>query len=268
MGKNRMFWAILLVGLGLLFLANNLGLMSINVWSLFWPVFLILLGIWFLLGNAMGSSEMVLEEGSIDLAGAERASVQVKHGAGQLTVNSSAESGTLASGTFAYGLDARVKQDGNQLNVVMKPKTPVFPDVLLPWNWVTGKGLEWNFGFTKEIPLNLVFEIGAVDAHLNLSDLQVKDLRLKTGASATDLTLPASAGMTQVKIEAGVASVNIHIPDGVAARVEAEAGLASVSVDQNRFPKVNGYYQSAGYEDAENKLDIRIETGLGSIEIH
>ena len=40
MRTSRMFWAILLVGMGFLFLANNLGLVSIDVWGLFWPVFL------------------------------------------------------------------------------------------------------------------------------------------------------------------------------------------------------------------------------------
>jgi hypothetical protein len=262
-----MFWAILLVGLGFLFLANNLGLMSVNVWGLIWPAFLILLGISFLLGNVRGSEEMVLEEGSIDLEGAEGATVTVKHGAGKLTVNSGAESGTLASGMFANGLDARVKRDGNQLIVTMQPQSPVFPDVMFPWNWTSGKGFQWEFGFTKDIPLNLVFETGAVDAHLDLAGLQVKDLLLKTGASSTNLTLPAAAGFTHVKIEAGVAAVNIRVPEGVAARVEAEVGLASVSVNQSRFPKLNGYYQSVDYESAENKVDIRIETGLGAIEI-
>lgn len=267
MRTNRMFWAILLVGLGFLFLANNLGLMSVNVWGLIWPAFLILLGISFLLGNVRGSEEMVLEEGSIDLEGAEGATVTVKHGAGKLTVNSSAESGTLASGMFANGLDARVKRDGNQLIVTMQPQSPVFPDVMFPWNWTSGKGFQWEFGFTKDIPLNLVFETGAVDAHLDLAGLQVKDLLLKTGASSTNLTLPAAAGFTHVKIEAGVAAVNIRVPEGVAARVEAEVGLASVSVNQSRFPKLNGHYQSVDYESAENKVDIRIETGLGAIKI-
>ncbi len=267
MRTNRMFWAILLVGLGFLFLANNLGLMSVNVWGLIWPAFLILLGIWFLMGKTWASEEIVLEEGSIDLEGAERATVTVKHGAGKLTVNSSAESGTLASGMFANGLDARVKRDGNQLNVIMKSHSPVFPDVMFPWNWTTGKGFQWDFGFTKDIPLNLVFETGAVDAHLDLADLQVKDLLLKTGASSTNLTLPAEAGLTQVKVEAGAAAVIIRVPEGVAARMKTEVGLAAVSVNQSRFPKLNGYYQSADYESAENKADIRIEAGLGSIEI-
>ncbi len=267
MRTNRMFWAILLVGLGFLFLANNLGLISVNVWGLIWPAFLILMGISFLLGSARSSEEMVLEEGSIALEGAERATVTVKHGAGKLTVNSSAESGTLASGMFANGLDARVKRDGTQLNVIMQSHSPVFPEVMFPWNWTTGKGFQWDFGFTKSIPLNLVFETGAVDAHLDLADLQVKDLLLKTGASSTNLTLPAEAGLTQVKVKAGAAAVIIRVPEGVAVRMKVEVGLAAVSVNQSRFPELNGYYQSADYESAENKADIRVKAGLGSIEI-
>ncbi len=191
----------------------------------------------------------------------------VKHGVGKLTVNSSAESGTLASGTFSYGLKTRIARDGNQLQVMMQPKSPIFPDAIFPWNWTTGKGFQWDFGFTKDIPLNLVFETGAVDANLDLSDLQVKDMVLKTGASSTNLLLPAAAGLTHVKIEVGAAAVIIRVPEGVAARIETEVGLTSIAVNQSRFPKLNGYYQSVDYESAENKVDIRIEAGLGSIEI-
>ena len=268
MRTNRIVWAILLVALGFLFLANNLGFINVNVWGLIWPVFLILMGISFLIGTSRGSSDVVYEEESIALNDAEAATVRVKHGAGSLVIDSSADTGTLASGTFAYGLDARVKQVGTQLDVVMQPKVPVFPDVIFPWNWISGKGFQWEFGFTKEIPLNLIFETGAAEANIDLTDLLVKDLKLNTGASSTDLKLPARAGLTNLKMEAGAASVKIHVPDGVAARVEASAGLASVSVDQNRFPKMNGYYQSADYEEAENKVNIQIETGVASIEIY
>ena len=268
MRTNRIVWAILLVGLGFLFLANNLGFINVNVWGLIWPVFLILMGISFLMGTARGSMDVEVEEGSIALNNAEGATVRVKHGAGTLVVDSSADAGTLASGNFAHGLDARVKQVGTQLDVVMQPKTPVFPDVIFPWNWISGKGFQWEFGFAKQIPLNLIFDTGAGEANLDLTDLQVKDLRLNTGASSTNLKLPAGAGLTNLKIEAGAASIVIYVPEGVAARVETSAGLASISVDQNRFPKMNGYYQSADYEETKNKVNMRIETGVASIEIH
>ena len=73
---------------------------------------------------------------------------------------------------------------------------------------------------------------------------------------------------TYLKIEAGAASINVQVPEGVAARIELGHGLASVNVNQTRFPKEGGIYQSPDYEKAENKVDIRIETGVSSIEIH
>ena len=269
MRSGRMFWAVVLIVLGFLFLGANLGLLSTNVWRLFWPAFLVLLGVWFLVGSSLkGSSGLEMEEGSVDLGNAQSAAVTVKHGAGMLTLSGSAEAGKLVSGSFAGGLDARVQDKGERLEVVLQPHSRAFPDVVFPGSWVSGKGLAWDFSFTKEIPLDLVFEIGAVDAHLDLTELKVKDLAVKTGASSTEIKLPAAAGSTYFKVGAGAASVDITVPQGVAARIEAEAGLASVEVDQSRFPKANGIYQSPDYDSAENKVEIRIETGMASIEIH
>lgn len=269
MRSGRVFWAVVLIVLGVIFLAANMGLLSMNVWGLFWPVFLVLLGVWFLVGSSLkGSSGLEMEQGSVDLGGAQSASVTVKHGAGRLSLGGSADAGKLVSGSFANGLDARVNDSGGRLQVVLQPQSRAFPDVFFPGSWVSGGGLAWDFSLSKEIPLDLVFEIGAVDAHLDLTELKVKDLVVKTGASSTAVKLPAAAGSTYFKVEAGAASMDIEIPQGVAARIEAESGLASIKVDESRFPKGNGIYQSPEYESAENKVDIRIETGVASIEIH
>ena len=203
----------------------------------------------------------------MDLEDAQQASITIKHGAGRLKIDASAEEGKLVSGTFANGLDARVRKVDTGLDVVLQPHRQAFPDVMFPGNWLSGRGLSWDCGFTKEIPLNLVFETGAGEAKLDLTDLMVKELVLKTGASSTEVKLPAQAGTTYFKVEAGAASLVIDIPEGVAARIEADAGLASVTVDQNRFPKQGGFYQSEDFEDAKNKVDIRIETGMASIDI-
>ena len=267
MRSNRMFWAIFLVGAGFLFLADSLGIVRINVWNLIWPAFLILLGIWFLVGNSLGNQDIDMELGSVDLGDAESASIVVKHGAGRLSLDSSAEAGKLVSGSFATGLKAQVEKDGTRLKVVLEPRIRGFSEMGFPGNWIAGKGIRWDFGLAKDIPLDLVFEIGAVDAYLDLTDLLVKNLVLETGVSSTDLKLPAAAGTTHLKVEAGVASVVIHVPANVSARVKAEAGLASVSVNKERFPKQNGIYQSSDYETAENKVDIQIETGVASIEV-
>jgi hypothetical protein len=38
-------------------------------------------------------------------------------------------------------------------------------------------------------------------------------------------------------------------------------------VDSQRFPMMGDAYQSADYNEAQNKLDLDLETGVGSVDI-
>ena len=94
------------------------------------------------------------------------------------------------------------------------------------------------------------------------------ELDIDTGASSTEVTLPANAGNTLVDIDSGAASVKVSIPTGVAARIRVKSGIASVNVDSNRFPRQDGgLYQSADYPTAANRADITIDTGVGSVDV-
>ena len=81
------------------------------------------------------------------------------------------------------------------------------------------------------------------------------------------ITLPWAAGHTMATIKAGAADLDISIPQGVAARVRAQVGLSSLSIDQARFPKTGDYFISPEYEQATNRLDIRLDSGLASVNI-
>jgi len=262
-----LFWGVILILIGALLLLNNLGVLNVNVWSLIWPVFLIALGLRILWGVVVGPRPIEAEEVTIPLEGAGRARVRIRHGAGRLRVSAGAGPGELAAGTFGGGLDHRVRRDGDMLDVEMRVPSDGFPHFVMPWNWGPGGALDWSFGLNNEIPLSLDLETGASDTRLDLTDLRVTDLRLKTGASATDLTLPASAGHTRVDIGAGAASVNIRVPSGVTARIRVKGGLAGINVDTSRFPRMGDTYQSTDYDTAPNKVDVDIETGVGSIDV-
>ena len=163
--------------------------------------------------------------------------------------------------------DPGVRRDGDTLDIEMHMPSDGFPHFFMPWYWGPGGALDWSFGLNSEIPLSLDLETGASDTRLDLTDLRVTDLRLKTGASATHLTLPANAGHTRVDIGAGAASVNIRVPSAVAARIRVKGGLAGINVDTSRFPRMGDTYQSMGYDTAPNKVDIDIETGVGSVDV-
>jgi hypothetical protein len=267
MRRSSLFWGGILILVGALLLLNNLGILDVNIWSLIWPLFLIALGLWLLWGILAGPRLAEAEEVTIPLEGAERARVRVRHGAGRLHISAGAGPGELAAGTFGGGLDYRVKREGDTLDVEMRVPAGVFPGFAFPWMWGRGGMLDWSLGLNGEIPLSLELEAGANDMRLDLADLRVTDLRLQTGASATDLMLPANAGHTRAEIRSGAASVTIRVPSGVAARIRVKGGLAGITVDKSRFPRRGDVYQSADYDTAPNKVDVDVETGVGSIDV-
>ena len=79
--------------------------------------------------------------------------------------------------------------------------------------------------------------------------------------------MPANAGMTRTRFETGAASVKVHVPDGVAARIRAQGGLASIQIDASRFPQQGDIYKSADYETANNRIDFEVQLGVGSVQI-
>lgn len=264
MRRGGLFWGIILLLVGLLLLLNNLDVIAVDVWGAMVAVVLIAVGVSLLWGMLAGSGAVQGDEVAIPLEGAGHARIRVKHGAGRLRVSGGTSPDALVEGTFSSGLRYRTQLSGEELDVEMSPGG--FPFGLMPWSWGR-EGLGWSFALNSEIPLSLSFETGASDAHLDLSEVRVSDLRLSTGASSVNVTLPSHAGRTQVRVEAGAASVALRVPPGVAGRVRFQGALASVHVDQNRFPRRGGVYQSPDYDTAEDRVDIEIEAGIGSLRV-
>jgi len=136
------------------------------------------------------------------------------------------------------------------------------------WSWYPGESLDWDIHLNGEIPLSLKIDSGASSSTLDLTNLKVVDLDIDTGASSTEVSLPANAGNTRVDIDSGASSLNLRIPVGVAARIRVKSGIASVKRRLEPLPPPGWrLYQSADYETAANRADITIDTGVGSVEI-
>jgi hypothetical protein len=264
MRKGTIFWGAIIILLGVFLLVNNF--VEIDIGRFFWPLFLILLGLWVLWGVLSGPRSFETEEATIPLEGAGEARVHIGHGAGRLRVSGGAGPGELLSGTFGGGLEQKVKREGNVLDVKLSVRVSG-AHFAFPWMWGPGRTLDWEVSLNEDIPLSLNLETGASDTRVDLTDLRVTDLRLQTGASSSEITLPASAGHTKAVIRSGAASVKVRVPDGVAAHIKAGGGIADIQVKKSRFPRVGGVYQSEDYATAENKVDIDIETGVGSISV-
>ena len=265
MRRDYIFWGMVLILLGGLMFLNNADIRlpgGINPMQLFWPSALILLGGWIMVGYFLrGSAES--EQVSIDLQGANQASLKLSHGAGRIVVGGGAAPGQLLDGSFSGGIKHTAHLSGDRLDAHLESRPFAFPPFISGW-----QGMGWNFNLNRDIPITLKLETGASQAEFDLRDVKVTDLKVSTGASKTDITLPANAGMTSVKVELGAASLDMVVPQGVAARIRAEQGISSIEIDTARFPYSNGIYESPDYSSVPNKADIVIEAGVGRVAVH
>ena len=148
----------------------------------------------------------------------------------------------------------------------MRLKTP--SDLFWGLSPVNGfEGLTWDMKLIRNIPIRLFIKSGADESALDLRDLKVVEIKIETGASATHLILPAAAGLTNGSIQTGASSVDILVPEGVAARFLIKHGMAGISVNTARFVQNGNVYETPGFLASANRIEMTIETGVGSVEI-
>jgi hypothetical protein len=264
--NSRTFWPFVLIVAGILFLLDNLGVLPGNAWGWIWPLVLVGVGLNLLLGRRPAAPETA--EGSLPLAGATSARLTVRHGAGRLEARAGAPAGMLLAGTFGGGLRQQAQRQGNELDVTLQAGDQDWTDWLWPWNWGgPHTRRDWNLALSPEIPLRLSFDTGASESRLDLSELRVTELRINTGASSTEVTLPAQAGHTRARITAGAAAVKVSVPGGVAARIRGHMGAGALNIDPARFPRRGNVYESDGFEAAANRVELEVEGGAGEISV-
>lgn len=264
MRRNQLFWGVILLLVGGLMLAGEMGIRLPNgnsLLSLFWPVALILFGGWVLLSAFLGRN-IETESASIDLQGAREASVKINHGAGEFRFHSGAGMNELVHGTFTGGLEHKASRNGDRLEVKMRPAN----DFIAFPSFFTNNQLDWDVAFNASIPTALDMNLGANKSVIDLHDMTITDLRLKSGASDTDLTLPAQ-GRLSADFEVGAASLTLIVPDGMSAKIRSAIGAGDISVNQSRFPRRDGAYQSPDFESAANAVDVFVKGGAVSVRV-
>ncbi|OFV80530.1 MAG: hypothetical protein A2W26_12185 [Acidobacteria bacterium RBG_16_64_8] len=266
--SGRTVWAVVLIGLGVWFVLDSLDVLGGRGWSLLWPVVIIAIGLALILSRRR-SRQPVPTLDALALDGATHCRITIRHGAGRLTVRGGAASELLYSGRFGGSVERTVARFGDVLEVALGASGRDWPYLVVPWTWTKGHpGLEWDILLGAVPALDLVFETGASESHLDMSGLRVERFQVKTAASRTRIIAPTGVGLTRGRISSGAASVDVVVPSGVAAHISGVMGLGALHVDQGRFPKnEKGYYESPGYADAPDRLELEVEGGVGAVTV-
>ncbi len=154
------------------------------------------------------------------------------------------------------------------------------------FNWVgNSRRLRWDIHLNPTLPTDLEVVGGVGKSDLDLSGLNLKSLRVSSGAGEINLTLPGGVysarvdcGVGQVnltvkhgatldlqlgggtgeinltiedgasvstRIRAGVGAVNVRVPEAAAVKLNAKSGIGDISVAP-RIPRVSG--SSSGFD--------------------
>jgi uncharacterized membrane protein len=210
------------------------------------------------------------EEASIPLAGAKFANLKFKHSGGHLLIAPHTDPEVLIGGVFGGGVDVKLERvDAAASALISHPKQAGFMSLRFPWAWSKVNSLDWAVELNRAIPISLSVEFGGGQGDLNLRDLNIAELNLKTSASSMNVTLPAGVTQTRSSFEASVVSLIIRVPEGLAARIRSEKALSTAEIDLNRFLMVrDGHeYRTADYENSAHCADIWINLSIGSVKI-
>lgn len=124
----------------------------------------------------------------------------------------------------------------------------------------------WTVRFNEEVPLSLTLDFGAGEGDLDLRGVHLLSLDIDMGVG--DLSLDLSGVRTAdipVTIDGGVGSAVLYLPRNMDIRVRVDGGLGSVDADG--FLKSDGVYTYDAPGRESSRLDIKVDAGIGSIEL-
>lgn len=285
---------LVLIGLGLLFLLNNLGVVEWSVWRVLmeaWPLFLIAIGIDLLIGRRSIAGDLVvlililavfvggfwlirgtdlLHAGTEAVAvgrplgGASRARVVLQPAAAELRVQALASAAALVEGTAQHARGQTLRED-----LKVSGQTAVYTlETVGGASTAVGLGQRqpiWDIAINRSVPLELVVKMGAGAITLDLSDVMLEELEVDMGAGQTTVTLPAD-GRFKAELSSGIGEIVVVVPRILGVRLEYSSALAAVAVPEG-YVKKDNMYTSPNYAGAESRVDLKVGVAIGRVVI-
>ncbi len=304
MSYRKIFWGLLLVIIGVLFILKNTGVLYFSwhsMWYL-WPVILILWGIslipvkdWLKLvlslltviitffvmqqygpkdkhnwnfewndndhdNNKDGNTAVLNNVMSEDYDSLTKyAELKLNIGVGNFVIKD----------TTAKLIE--VKHDNDKANYSMTAKAE---DSLTTIELSLEKG-EFNDGNIRNnvnMKLNpnpiwdMDLNVGAAEVDFDLSGFKTRNLKIQGGASDIDLKIGALLPLSEVKLEAGAASITLRVPESAGCEIISNTFMSSK--DFKGFTKIGKQqYQTPNFATSANKIKIDLQAGVARVDV-
>jgi hypothetical protein len=302
--RQGVFWPLLLIALGIVFLLSNFGVISGISWlavASLWPLLLILIGLDIAFARrwpvpALAAEVLVIAAGLALLAYSPNLSPGVfvfrdSSGPGltQVTVpRGEATQLTLrldAAATHTYrvsgGATALVEAQSANPDLRVRPSGTTRAEVRI--DQVSPDGFfhrsvegDIQIRIASDVPTSLRLDAAAGQADIDLSDVRITAADVNFGASLMRLVLPKPTSDVAIDMDGGASNITITVPDGVEARITTTGGFLTLRSDNPRLGNPgnsSGIFagrssvETSGYSTATNRVTVTISAGASSIVV-
>lgn len=259
MRYRSLFWPIILIGVGILWLLSNLGYVSLTnisqLWRL-WPVLLIVAGLDILIGRrtpaigfilgllvvaavgvflfsgiqfpgVTGTSQVVTETFQAPIDQAKAAAVDLQFWSDPVTLNGQASSSNIIDTQITHSGKVDFSQSGTTTKTIRLSHTGDFPPDFL---FSTTSNRHTDVSLTSAIPLDLSIHTGSGSSQLDLRDLNLSNLQLQSGSGSMQITLPASKVTSPASLHSGSGAIDLTLPAGSSLDLNIDSGSGSVQI--------------------------------------
>jgi hypothetical protein len=197
---------------------------------------------------------------SVELDQARAVDVEVRLGAGELTVGGG--SPKLLDATFRTNLasepvvDYQPGEDRATLRIQQPSGGASFGRT----------ENNWDLRFNDEVPIDLTARVGAAEATLDLGTLNLERLDVEMGAGELNLDLRGTPRQSYaVRVSGGVGAAHIRVPSSVGIEATGAAGIGSI--DMQGLTKRGDTWYNPGHEDDPVKIRFDVKGGVGEISV-
>src|SRR5688500_5669795 len=209
--------------------------------------------------GATSTGETRHETVSFDLDDSKSVRVNLRMGGGELKVTSG--TAKLMDGNFSYNVPewkplVEYKAGSGELSLSQPGYSASF-----------GNSVNiWAVNLNRSVPLDIVANIGAGEATLELGELNLSrvDLNIGAGQMTVDLRGEPKRDYT-VQMRGGVGETTVHLPKDVAIAASATKGIGDISVEG--LEQRDGVWVNPDRIGAPVTVRVNVSGGVGQINL-
>ena len=196
---------------------------------------------------------------SFDLGDAKSARVELRMGSGELAVASGTPK--LMEGKFSYNVEAwKPAVDYNaatgDLKILQSGSTGSFGNTINKWD-VTLNG---------ELPVDIIANIGAGEANLELGKMNLSRVELNIGAGEVKMDLRGDPKRDYtVQIRGGVGETTVYLPKDAGISARATKGIGDISTEG--LEQRDGVWVNPDRVGAPVTVSLNVKGGIGQIRL-